>query len=409
MEPAVIIALLSLVLLAVVWSIHRRLARSAAPPRPVQMESYPSITIVRPIRGLDVGAEQNIDAALDHGYPGQADVLFVLDDENEPAVPIIRQAIERRRQAGRPVQAEILFCGSPPPGRTGKLNAMIAATRRARGELIAFADSDIRPDPAALTALVHTLMTSPRAGAAFAPVVVTPPPVTMGDAGYALLLNALYGSVASAESQKQGGELPFIMGQFMVFSREAIAAIGGFESADGQLVDDMYLGARVRAAGLRNMMSPRSVPVIQHGLSMADFASVYRRWMTFSRSGLPGWSLKGTPMMLAIVFWAGLVAALGCGVAGWPLTALLAALAPASVALSLTRLNESYGGAPLRGRFAFAPWWLFLMAPVVFGTIYANRQVAWRGRTYSLDRTSRLAGGKARGADEPASSHRTVG
>jgi hypothetical protein len=51
--------------------------------------------------------------------------------------------------------------------------------------------------------------------------------------------NGLHGSAASSAARRPGGELPFIMGQFMIFKRSALTAIGGLESAEGQLVDDM--------------------------------------------------------------------------------------------------------------------------------------------------------------------------
>ncbi len=242
-----------------------RVGRASAASKP--LSRYPSVTVVRPIKGLDAGIKENIDAALDHGYPGEVETLFVFDDDREPALPLVRRAIDTRRGIGKVLDARILFSGEPPPGRTGKLNAMIAGFQESRGELVAFADSDIRPDRDALRVLVETLCATPRAGAASAPVVVTEKPVTLGDTGYALLLNGLYAPAAAKTVRERNGTLSFIMGQFMVLTREAIAAIGGLESATGQLVDDMYLGARIKAAGFRNVVSPQRVPIIQRGMS----------------------------------------------------------------------------------------------------------------------------------------------
>ena len=117
---------------------HRQLGRNLDPSvRTREPVRYPSLTVIRPIRGLDVEANENIRAALDTGYPGACETLFVLDDEQEPALALIQQAMREARAAGRSVDARVLFAGRPPAGRTGKLNAMIVGLagrpRRAGG------------------------------------------------------------------------------------------------------------------------------------------------------------------------------------------------------------------------------------------------------------------------------------
>jgi cellulose synthase/poly-beta-1,6-N-acetylglucosamine synthase-like glycosyltransferase len=46
---------------------------------------YPSVTIVRPIRSLDVGAEENLRSVLAQDYPGPMEILMVFDDRDDPA------------------------------------------------------------------------------------------------------------------------------------------------------------------------------------------------------------------------------------------------------------------------------------------------------------------------------------
>ncbi len=165
---------------------------------------------------------------------------------HDPAYPHALCAVEHGPNA------RVLLAGPPPPGRTGKLNAMIVGLAAARGELVAFGDSDTHPDRDVLRLLVEALHDDGGAGVAFAPVVVHRPARTAGDVGYALLINAWYG--ASVAMMRKSGSLPFIMGQLMVWRRSALDAIGGLTVAEGQLVDDMYLGRRVSKAGLRNVM-----------------------------------------------------------------------------------------------------------------------------------------------------------
>jgi len=196
-----------LFLLTTLWISHRRQAHAIRPPaRRPPRASYPSLTVIRPIKGRDAGIANNLEAALDHGYPGAVETLFVFDDRREPALPLVEAVLSKGdHSAGR-----VVFAGPPPANRTGKLNAMIAGLRQAQGELVVFADSDIRPDRQALRELVDTLLDDPQAGAAFAPVVATRPARTFGDVGYGLLLNGLYGPAAAAAAARRQGTLPFI-------------------------------------------------------------------------------------------------------------------------------------------------------------------------------------------------------
>jgi ceramide glucosyltransferase len=391
----------SLLLLAEVWRSHRRLRTAVLTRRRrSRLTSYPSLSVIRPIRGYDVGAWDNIQAALDNGYPGEVETLFVFDDEKEPVLPLARKAIAIHEANGGPGSAQILFCGAPPPDMTGKLNAMISGMCTARGDLIVFADSDIRPDRDALTALVETLVTTPGAGAAFAPVVATRETRTFGDVGYALLINGLYGPVAANLEARNDGELPFIMGQFMVWKRSAIHAIGGLKSARGQIVDDMYLGARVRAEGLRNIVSPRPVPIIHEDLSLHEFSGIYRRWIIFSRTGLPSWSFKLHSWLRGITFWAGLVIAIaGAVVSSWSV-ALIALLVPLAVTASINSLHETLGGARLKWKHRWVGFALLATAPLFMISFFSRNQVSWRGREYELGSDARLAHGNAIPADQ---------
>jgi len=388
----VILVAFALLLLLELWRSHRAQRRGINERRPVKpLRSYPSVTVIRPIKGLDAGARDNMRAALEHGYPGKVETLFVFDDHFEPAVPLAEDAIAAYRDAGGPDRADVVFCGQPPRGRTGKLNAMIAGLRQARGEVIVFADSDIRPDRDALRRLVETLLESEKNGSAFAPVVVQQAPSTAGDVGYALLLNGLYGPAAAAAAHDRGGTLPFIMGQFMAFRREAIEAIGGLETADGQLVDDMYLGMRVTQEGYKNRVSPHYVPIVQEGMTSGEFARTFVRWITFSRSGLPGRDFKLASWIRGAVFWLGLVAGVVALTQGMWLAAALNLLAPLGTALSINRLHASLGGAPLSWRQSWVGFAVLLAAPVIYLNVLTRRKVSWRGRSYELSNEATLA------------------
>ncbi len=384
----------SITFLMAVGLMHSRLSRSLRHRwRPPPLKHYPPLTVIRPIRGLDAGAEENIRAALRSGYPGAVETIFVFDDPRDPAYVLVERAISEDHGADR---TRILFSGNPPAGRTGKLHAMIAGLNAARTDLVAFVDSDIRAEPRAMQVLVESVLGTKDAGSAFAPVVVAERPRTAGDAGYTLLLNGLYGPAAAQTADQNGGELPFIMGQFMIFRRAALEAIGGLQCAEGQLVDDMYLGAAVNKAGMHNIVSPHHVTVFQENLGLKEFISTYARWITFSRTGLPGWGFKMNSWIHGVMFWVGLLGGGLLAVLGLWAAALVMFFIPLTVSLSINGLHREMGGSRLPWRHRWISFGLLLMAPVIYARVLTQRRVTWRGRTYTLDAQARLDLGDVR-------------
>jgi len=357
--------------------------------RPERLAHYPSLTVIRPIKGLDPEAEENLRAGLDHGYPGSVETLFVFDAEDDPVVSLARQAIAERRASGGRETLEILFCGDPPPGRTGKLNAMIHGLRHACGDLVAFVDSDVRSDRDALRIAVETLLSDPKAGSAAAPAVVTPRPRSLCDAASAILLNGLYSPSSRLEARRRG-ELPFIMGQLMVFRREALRAIGNLEDVAGNFVDDIQIGAHLRRAGFRNLLTRHAVEIIWLGARWTGFFENFVRWMTFSR-GFEWRPFKLGVMLRISAFFVGILGGATLAAAGHAAASLTWLGAAAVVTGSVGRLHAAMGGHPLGLRNGIAPAIVLLLAPVVFVRVYTQKRVAWRGRSYELDRSGRLA------------------
>lgn len=386
-----VLGLVGLAVLVKVIAWHRKLSAAIAPRRNVRAlrKQYPSVTVIRPVRGKDVGAAENFAAALDTGYPGEVETLFVFDDDNDPGLPIARAVVAEHIAQGRRGRADVVVAGTPPAGRTGKLNAMVVGQRLARGELIAFGDSDTRPDHKVLRETVDTLYASSENGSAFAPILVHEPAQAAGDVFYALMQNALYAPLAAWASGERR-ELPFIMGQLMVFRREALEAIGGVESVQGQLVDDMAIGKRVHQAGYKNVMSRHPLHIATGGMTLRQFLPVFRRWMMFSKNGLPI-SFVWRQWLQGAEFYVALFALIAAVATGHLYAALFPAAALIAQSASMLILQGEYGGAPIPMKWAWTPLAFFLVAPYVLLKNALARKVEWRGREYALDTTAALA------------------
>lgn len=353
-------------------------------------KNYPTLTVIRPIKGIDSGLRENVIAGFEDHYPGAIQTLFVFDDDEDPAVRIVREVIEERESQGLSAEAEILFSGQPPRNRTGKLNAMIKAMASARHTLIAFVDSDIRQAPGDLSRLVATLLADDGAGSAFPTVVSSATPHTLGDVGYAVMVNGLYEPSALATAQRAKGTLPFIMGHMMVLRREAIEAIGGLETAEGQLVDDMYLGKRMVQEGYRNLLSPKPVSIIQQDCSFEEFVGILIRWIAFSMSGLPFWTTKLPHALTGFALWGGLIATVYGLYQGLIILSLAGLVTALSVPITINNLHFRMSKQPIPWRFAWGSMIIWLAAPMIYAQIWIRREVNWRGRRYRLNLQSRL-------------------
>jgi ceramide glucosyltransferase len=391
MTFAVLIVLMSALVMLEIAITYRQQARGLREARrePARLSHYPSISVIRPVRGADVGAAENYAAALDNGYPGDIETIFVFDDEADPGYPIACAAVAEHQARGGRGTASVITAGSPSVGTTGKLHAMMAGEHAARHELIAFGDSDTRPDQDVLRVTVETLLQTPNAGCAFAPVVCNQPPARAGDVGYATLVNMWYGP-AVALAAVRNTDMAFIMGQLMVFTRDCLRRIGGVGCARGQLVDDMAIGKHVAEAGLRNVMAAHPLHIATGGMSYGQFFQLFRRWLLFSKNGLPFDFTK--PMWFrGLEFWIAF-AAFVLALHGHHYMMALAPLAAlAAFEGSMLAINRHFGGAPVGIRFWWVPFVLPVVAPaaIVLGAIH--KHVEWRGRDYALDAGARLA------------------
>ncbi len=371
-------------LIAIVAVHHGWLVRGARRSAPHEPARWPRVAVLRPIRGLDPGARENLDALLDVDYPGALETVFLLDDDRDPSYPLVVDAIARHPER----RARIVLTGEPPQQRTGKIHKMIVGAELVDADILAFSDSDTRPQRHLLRELVAILAEHDRCGIAFAPTVAVAHGTSIGDVGYALLVNAWYGA-ALDRTAGATGEVPFAMGQFMLIRRTALDAIGTMRAAEGELVDDMFLGRQMIEHGFTNIVGPTRVPIAIGGMTLVDFVRIFRKWLFFSHSGLPvafkraGW-MRAVPGLSA---WATLVA--GCALASVYVVVAGAAALGVFVASQL-RLSHDLGGTAVRLRHYWLAAALPFLATGIAASTKLSHEVSWRGRRYRLDGSGRL-------------------
>ncbi|MBI3099312.1 MAG: glycosyltransferase [Planctomycetes bacterium] len=374
MPGAVDIVLLSIAALTVAaalsmpvaaWFLLRR------PPPPAD-GSWPRVSILKPIKGVDEEAEENFRSYLDQDYP-DFEVIFAILDAADPVRPIL----ERLREGAPPGRMQIVI-GGPAPGLNAKARNLQNAYAVATGEAIVVNDSDTRaPGRDYLRLLVSTLA-KPECGA------VTVIPVCLGAenlpaACESLGMNGSTLGIYAAQGWRRS--LDFGIGATLAFRREALEAIGGFAAVGDCIADDHELGHLIFRSGRRVLAAPFFMPIILHRYIWSAYLRHVLRWGRTIRAVRPGvYALAGLLFGLPSAAAFALIHAVDAPLLG---VSVVAATLGARL-FAVGWLNAFY----YRDRATWKYLWLLpvndLLMP--FGWLYAwfGSTVEWRGAQYRI-------------------------
>jgi glycosyltransferase involved in cell wall biosynthesis len=185
------------------------------------------------------------------------------------------------RAADRPDAPAIRYLFVAKPGKSHAVNAALDV---ARGDIIAFTDDDVRPDPDWLDAIVEAL---DQTGADFVagrvrPVWETTPPPWMSPELYGVLAIPDNGPTRIDISCRRGDVMP--IGANMAVRRAVVDRIGGLRTDLGKLEGSLRTGEdhefflRMLDAGYRGVYEPCAV--VHHWVPAARLDRRYfRNWL----------------------------------------------------------------------------------------------------------------------------------
>src|SRR6266581_4571341 len=240
--------------------------------------TFPGVTILKPLRGVEPGLYEDLASFCDQSYSGPVQILFGLQDSADAVIAIVKRLIAER--PGRDLE---LMLHAVTDGANPKVANVVGLQRHIRHDVVILADDDIAVAPNYLSRIVAALALpgvgavtclyrgAPRDGA-WAQLA------SMG-IDYHFLPNVLVGL-------KLGLARP-CFGSTIALRRETLAEIGGFEAFAGYIADDYAIGEAVRAAGMKVAIPSL---VLAHSCTERSAVALLRhelRWVRTLRTVAP--------------------------------------------------------------------------------------------------------------------------
>lgn len=235
------------------------------------------VSVLKPLCGAEPRLYANLETFCNQTHPSYQ-LLFGVASASDPAARIVRTLMRNYPQ----LDIELVI-DATPHGSNRKVSNLISLAARARHDALVIADSDIAVQPDYLTRV-----TAPLADAKVGVVTCLYRGRRVG--GFWARMGVLFIDKWFAPSVYLANALDvdaFGFGATIAVRREALSKSGGFEALRDMLADDYRLSERVRALGLRTVLSDVVVTTDVTERGLGALWQRETRWLRTIRSVNP--------------------------------------------------------------------------------------------------------------------------
>ena len=339
-------------------------------PRAATDPSFtPPVSILKPIRGLDPSAYENLASFCRQDYPAYEFILCV--DHDDQAVLTVVEKLQR----DFPEREIRVLLGSGRVASNDKVAKLARLVAEARHEVVAISDSDVRVKPDYLR-MVTAPLREPGVG------VVTCFYVPLDSKSFANhlqtagMMSDFYAGVL-VDWQLEG--LKFTLGPSITTTRARLDGFGGYAALENRPADDLLVGRLIAEQGYEVRLLPYAVSTVSDYQSMSELLHKRLRWIVVMRHMRP-WGhfglllTQGLPWSLAAIA----IHPSATVILGY-LGAYLALRAAMTWTIGVHGLRQQRLWKPM----ILVPLW-DAVAFLIWVASFARNSIRWRGADYYI-------------------------
>jgi glycosyltransferase involved in cell wall biosynthesis len=329
-----------------------------------------SVTAIIPARNEEAVIAACITSLA--SQPEIAEILVVNDQSTDATADVVRSLMEKIPNL------RLLESGGLPDGWVGKNHALWVGVQEAKGAWLLFTDADAEHERDSVSRALQIAQEQGAALVSFSPEQITDTWYEKALIPYIYLRLAKRFSYENVNDPKSAAAAA--NGQFLMMRRDVYEAVGGHSSVAGEVLEDVAIAMRVKAAGQRIWFG--SGKGIVRVRMYRSFEAMWQGWKKnlYRLMGGTPWTviremesnLPWIPLLLIVL---GLK---------YPVLVFLGVL------LLIAR-QTSYGLDLLRNQYPFS--FIFYYVPglaLYIGVLLAsyrghvNGRIQWKGREYSV-------------------------
>lgn len=234
----------------------------------IQSDSLPFVSILKPLKGLDDGLEENIKSFFELDYP-RYEIIFGFHSEDDPALPIVEKIVREHPDS----RAKIII-DSTEIGLNPKINNLNNIYPYATGELILISDSNTRTEKNFLKELVMEIFDDNVS-------LVSASIRGVNDKNiFALMENIHLSSFITGilQSASSVAGIQITVGKAILIKRKTLDQIGGFYTFRNYLAEDHLMGLEVEKHGYKIIPSTVVINTINENWHFKKLINRHRRW-----------------------------------------------------------------------------------------------------------------------------------